>query len=214
MNKLIFSFVNNKKWVAAFSVLSAILMVMPAANAIKKCQDAEGKWHYGDVAACRNAKVTTLDGRGFIKDEKAAPKSKEEREAEEKALAEELAIQQAEQNRKEAIEQEHTRILGVYETEADIDRQRDNQLYSVDSNIAVHKAYLDSMHEIVKREEGKLATQNKPHLIKISKDRLADAQNNIKDYTEKMALLEKQREDIMEKFKQEKELYRKIKQAE
>ena len=99
-------------------IVSAILIfgVFPFsfAHAIKKCQDSDGNWHYGDIAVaqCNKSKVTTLNERGFIASEKDAPKTPEEleKEAAEKAKAE------AEAERIQAEEDERVRILIVYET--------------------------------------------------------------------------------------------------
>ena len=108
--------------------IASVLLSTPV-HAIKKCKDANGKWHYGDIAVrdCENSKVTTLSNQGFIKAEKAAPKTADELAAEEAQRAE----LEAEKQRQEKIDKEKTRILSIYETEAAIDRQRENQLYSV-----------------------------------------------------------------------------------
>ena len=62
------------------------------AHAISKCQDANGKWHYGDNAAsvCGDARITIIDDRGRKIDEVAPPMTVEEfnaLEAEEKRKA-------------------------------------------------------------------------------------------------------------------------------
>jgi len=67
-------------------VFTANLLIAAPAHAIKKCKDADGKWHYGDIAvrACQQSKITTLNKRGFVKDEKSAPKTDDELKAEAK----------------------------------------------------------------------------------------------------------------------------------
>ena len=44
----------------------AVLFFSVSAHAISKCQDADGKWHYGDNAAsiCGDARITIIDDRG------------------------------------------------------------------------------------------------------------------------------------------------------
>ena len=52
-------------------------MVFGVAHAeIQKCEDEAGNWHYGDFAidACNASKVTTMDQRGVVTDERPAPK--------------------------------------------------------------------------------------------------------------------------------------------
>ncbi len=177
-------------------------------HAIKKCQDANGKWHYGDVAVaqCNNSKVTTLNDRGFIEDQKDAPKTAEqlqkEKEIEEKMKAK-LAREQAE-------EDERNRILSIYETEADIDRQRDNQIDSVVGNIAVHKAYLKSVGGRVERLK-----ERGTKLTGVAKDlnieRIAEAQERIKESSVELEKLMEQKASIIERFAYEKKTYRELK---
>ncbi|MFT5572223.1 MAG: hypothetical protein ACI9FR_001145 [Cryomorphaceae bacterium] len=178
------------------------------AFAIKKCQDSEGKWHYGDIAerACQNSKITTLNRSGVIKDEQEAPKSAEERKAQEQAQAEKIA----EKQRLKEQELERYRILSIYETEADIDRQRDNQLYSVQSNIDVHDSYLKTMGTRISRQQVKLEqTVPKNKKAKIAKH-IENFKASVKAYTEQLVMLQQQKKDIVVKFEKEKELYREL----
>ena len=80
MNKSVLIFIST--------VLIALSISLPA-HAIKKCKDAEGKWHYGDkaVRSCQSEKVTTLNDRGFIQSEKDAPKTEAELSAEKRSFS-------------------------------------------------------------------------------------------------------------------------------
>lgn len=197
--------------VSISSVALLCLFASSSALAIKKCKDADGKWHYGDVAVaqCNNAKVTTLNDRGFIESELDAPKTAEELSAEQAMLDKE----QAERDRLKAIQDERNRILSIYETEDDIDRQRDNQINSVQSNIDVHKAYLKSLDKRIARTESELAETKGKHLQKkLAKD-LESTNVRKLDYTKNLASLEAQKEEIMERFEHEKKLYLELKKA-
>lgn len=190
-------------------VLSLCCFLSSNAWAIKKCQDSEGNWHYGDVAVrdCENSKVTTLNRRGVIKDEKAAPKSAEQREADEKAMAEAQALE----DEAKAAELERSRILSIYETEADIDRQRDNQLHSVQSNIDVHDSYLKSMQTRIERQQAKLKeTTAKKKKQRIAAD-IETSKANLAAYSKSLEKLKRQKQSIVTKFEQEKQLYRELK---
>ena len=186
----------------------ALLASLTPAHAIKKCQDAEGKWHYGDIAVqqCKKSKVTTLSKRGFIEKEKEAPKTEEQLQKEQ----EELAAAEAEAARIKAEEDERNRILSVYETEADIDRQRDNQIKSVEGSMAVHKAYVKSLTGKVERLEKSGANfkgkRKERHLAEIE-----EAKNKIKNSQLELKKLDKQKESIMARFDKEKRIYREIK---
>ena len=188
-------------------VLMATLMLSASANvfAIQKCQDSEGKWHYGDNADqyCTETKVTTLNDRGFVKETLEAPKTAEELAAEELALQEEAKA--AEQKRKE--QEERDRILSIYEQESDIDRQRDNQLASVDGNIRVHQAYLKQMDAKVLRLEGKSTKAKGKRKEDIDAELLA-SKERIKEFSAELERLQAQKLNIAEKFAREKKLYR------
>lgn len=192
------------------SLVVCVLSVQSSpAFAIKKCKDADGNWHYGDVAVeeCENSKVTTLNDRGFVKEELDAPKSKEEMQAEEEAAE----LERKEREVAEKAEQEKRRILSIYETEDDIIRQRDNQVRSVQSNIDVHEAYLKSMDTRVERYQKKLnETKNKTIQTQI-KEQIVDAEERIAEYEEQLALLREQKQEIMDRFEIERETYLRLK---
>jgi len=200
-------------WLTNMLAFTCLLLLMglfaaEPAYAIKKCKDANGKWHYGDVAvrACEDSKITTLSDSGFIKEEKAAPKTKEQLAAEESERLENAI----EEQRKQDLEREKTRVLSVYETEADIDRQRDNQLYSVDSNIAVHNTYLESLQEQIKHEQKKVASTKNTAIKARSEKKIVDAEASYKTYSTEVVALQARREDIIKRFDQEKLLYREL----
>jgi len=184
-----------------------LLLSVTSAHAIKKCQDADGKWHYGDIAVdeCKRSKVTTLDDRGFIEKEKAAPKTEQQLQQEKDDLAAEIVKAQ----RLKAEEDERNRILSIYETEADIDRQRDNQIESVNGNIAVHKAYLKAMSDKVERlkKDGASFTGGR---LKRNLAEIEDAQSKIDSSSAELSELSKQKEAIMTRFDNEKRIYREI----
>jgi len=188
-----------------FYITLLSLFVLPQAHAIKKCKDADGKWHYGDIAVreCQNSKITTLTGGGFVKGERAAPKTESELleiEAQAQRLAEE-------KRKAEFLESEKSRVLSIYETEADIDRQRENQLYSVDSNIAVHNTFLESMDEQIAYQTTRLNKAANPAIKSTIEKKIAEFEKNKETYAEEVSVLQGKREGIVEKFKKEKELY-------
>lgn len=196
-----------KVWAGACVALFITTFGQPA-FAIQKCQDQNGKWHYGDFAVeeCRRSKVTTLNERGVVKDEREAPKTQAEIQAE--AEAQQAADEQAERERLEA--EERDRILSIYETEADIERQRDNQLYSVRSNIEVHKAYLESLADREQRGETQLQTETRAFKQEELKASIEEAKTQQKVYRERLQQLEKQQEEIVERFDREIKLYREL----
>jgi hypothetical protein len=190
-------------------VLTALLsmLISSPAHAIKKCKDAEGKWHYGDMAvrSCEKSKVTTLTDRGFVESEKSAPKTEKELAAEEEVRM----TAEAEAKRVKAEEDERNRILSVYETEADIDRQRDNQLNSVETNIVIHKSYIKSIKaKVVRTNEALPAARGRQK--KKLEGVLLDSQKIIEEYELELVSLIEQKEQITQKFATEKEVYRSL----
>lgn len=190
-------------------VMALLMLSTTTAFAIKKCQDAEGNWHYGDTAVdeCERSKVTTLDKRGFIRGENEAPKTEEEMAIEEASRAQELAEEKRVADEKE----ERNRLLSVYQSEADIDRQLDNQIYSVDSNIAVHNVYLKGMASKVARLKERQAVQNKTVAQKTQVE-IEAAEKKIVESKKELEALEVQKKQIQQRFKREKELFRSIKE--
>ncbi len=193
--------------------LSGLLVVLTLsysqqAWAIKKCQDENGKWHYGDIAvtACKKSEVTTLNERGFIesKQDKAKTQTELAIEAQERAEAEEEA------RKERAAEEERIRILSVYETEEDIDRQRDNQLSTVQTSIAVHETYIKQLSLQNKRLEKKLPNQ-RARRLETTKENIASNNLKIEESKAELISLAKQKLDVTEKFEKEKELFRSLK---
>ena len=200
----------DSKFACAAIFALAFFTLTPNANAIQKCKDSEGKWHYGDTAeeTCANSKVTTLTDRGFVKETLDAPKTEEERQIEadrERRLEEELAEQKKKQD-------ERDRVLSIYEREEDIDRQRDNKLASVEGNIRVHVAYLKQMGAKIKRLEGKAATAPAYNKEKFEKE-IAASKSRVVEFTEELERLKQQKVTIAEQFANEKELYREYKKG-
>ena len=187
-------------------VLSSIALFLPVqSHAIKKCQDADGNWHYGDVsiAACDTSDVTTLTDDGFIAGTEPAPKTEEELKAEQ----EKLAAEEAERLRIQQEEEEKLRILSIYETEEDIDRQRDNQLSSVDGNIKVHEGYLKSMDSRIARYEEELAEETRKFRIEKLTNEIEAAKTRVEKSSLELTQLKEQRASIVEKFAHETEVY-------
>lgn len=190
----------------------ACLSMASGAWAIKKCQDSDGNWHYGDFAgqACSQSKVTTLNERGVVQDERAAPLTAEEKAAQ----AEQLRLEKERLAAEEASREERARILSIYETEADIERQRTNQMYSVQSNIDVTKAYIDSLQERINRNETKIATITNTAFQEQIRTENAEVRSKIDLAEEQLADLLQQKIAVQERFAKELELYRELRARE
>lgn len=165
---------------------------------IAKCQDAEGKWHYGDNAAdvCRESKITVLDKSGLKVKEIDRPPTQAE-----------LAAREAERKRREAEEAEaheravaRERILRVYPNEESIIRARDERLTGIQKNIDLDEKLLDEL----RLEKNKLEKQGKPKDAKgraKQAQRLQGIEKDIESYSASISRLRADREKVRRKYK-------------
>jgi hypothetical protein len=175
----------------------AILFFSVSAHAISKCQDADGKWHYGDNAAsiCGDARITIIDDRGRKIDEIPPPMTVEEfnaLEAEEKRKA-------AEERENAKRELEKRRILAIYPREESIIRARDERLKGMDNNIRVQEALLDDMRLDMKVLESKKVPED-PKARAKRESQINSQQESIDAYYQAITRLRREREQTSEKY--------------
>ena len=111
---------------------------------IAKCQDENGKWHYGssNLHRCADSQdITTLNDRGILLNKEKRVKTGEEL-AIEKAQKEQLSME-LEKQRKAQLERD--RILTVYQNEQDIETARQKKLIAIDRKIGQHKNYIAAL---------------------------------------------------------------------
>lgn len=118
---------------------------------IKKCQDAAGKWHYGDNAAegCAKSKITEISQKGIKKKETAAPLTEQElRERELRKDELEFERKQTEgQKRRDEL------LLSTYGHENDISYTRDRKLAQLENSIKASEETLKSLRAVLARLE-------------------------------------------------------------
>ncbi len=175
----------------------AVLFFSVSAHAISKCQDADGKWHYGDNAAsiCGDARITIIDDRGRKIDEIPPPMTVEEfnaLEAEEKRKA-------AEERENAKRELEKRRILAIYPREESIIRARDERLKGMDNNIRVQEALLDDMRLDMKVLESKKVPED-PKARAKRESQINSQQESIDAYYQAITRLRREREQTSEKY--------------
>lgn len=181
----------------AVLILSFILFNPVIAFAISKCQDASGKWHYGDnaAAACGDATITVIDKRGRKIEEIAPPMTEEER------LAMEAEEQRLEQETKLAAKRdmEKKRILAIYPGEESIIRARDSRLTSMDKNIKLQDELLDGMRLEMKKIEAREIPQDVKAKAKLEKLKKYQKES-IDEYYQSITRLRREREKTVEKY--------------
>ncbi len=181
----------------AVLLLPVVLFNPVSVFAISKCQDASGKWHYGDNAAsaCGDTKITVIDKTGRKIEEIAPPMTDEEllaKEAEEKRQ-EEADKQQARRDL------ERKRILAIYPREEDIIIARDSRLKSMDKNIRLQEDLRDSLVLEMKELEARETPQNKKDKAKLEK-RKKLKQDSIDEYYQAITRLRREREKTSVKY--------------
>ncbi|BAU50098.1 hypothetical protein SVA_3562 [Sulfurifustis variabilis] len=127
----------------------------PPTGKIKKCQDATGRWHYGDTAAdeCARSKVTLMSEKGIKRHEIAAPLTDAElKKRQADATAEEKA---KEQEKRDGI------LLSTYAHEADIIYVRDRKLAQLEQSIKASQETVDSLRAVLGRQEAEAAAEQK-----------------------------------------------------
>ena len=124
---------------------SVFCMLPVYAETFKKCQDAEGNWHYGDQAAqeCELSRITEIDGSGTHLKEIEAPLSEEELEAR-KRMNDKMAEQKRMEAEKKALDQ---RLLVTYDSDESIIRTRDALLHAIDSGITADQTFREQLDQ-------------------------------------------------------------------
>ena len=181
-----------------FAVLLLALFSFGQSHAagIKKCKDAQGRWHYGDRAAeaCEHSKVIEMSTSGTKTGEVAAPPTEQE-------LAE-MAGQRAEQERQKKLQVEQDRkdqlLLATYGLEKDIIYIRDRKISQLENSITASKATLTSLEKTLERQK-KTGVEEKQ--IKRTEAQLATHRAVIKGKREEQVVLKKKYDADLERFR-------------
>ncbi|GMQ90681.1 MAG: hypothetical protein BMS9Abin10_1088 [Gammaproteobacteria bacterium] len=122
---------------------------------IKKCQDAQGKWHYGDRAAqaCESSEIIEMSNQGLKTRVIDAPLTEEELRNRAQGDAE------AEAERKRAAEQARRdrQLLSTYGHENDIKFIRDRKLAQIELTITATTETVKPLRAALERMEADAA---------------------------------------------------------
>lgn len=178
---------------------------------IKKCQDAAGKWHYGDDAddACARSKVIELDTHGIKRKEIAAPLTEAELKAREQNRAEEEKQHKLAEEQKRRDQQ----LLATYAIEDDIFISRDRKIADIDSQISSSQETVNSLRKSLERVRAQAADEQRggkqvsPQTAKT----LANNEAQVAKHEEYIAKMKKERETTRAQFQADLERFREIK---
>jgi chromosome segregation ATPase len=150
----------------ALLLISLFAATLPASAAddkkgprIKKCQDAAGKWHYGDSAdeECARSKVIELDASGIQRKVIAAPLTEAEIKAREESR------EHDEQARKQIEDQQRRdqQLLATYAIEDDIILTRDRKISDIEAQIRASQETLKSLRTSLARLQAQAAEEQR-----------------------------------------------------
>jgi len=207
-NLSIFTLLLVSLFAATFPVLAADEKKGPR---IKKCQDAAGKWHYGDSADedCARSKVIELDSRGIQRKEIAAPLTEAELKAREQNR------ERDEQARKQTEEQQRRdqQLLATYAIEDDIILTRDRKISDIEAQIRASQETLKSLRTSLARlqtqaaEEQRTSKQVTPQTAKT----ISNNEAQIAKHEAHVDKMKKDQETMRAQYQAELERFRELK---
>jgi hypothetical protein len=181
-----------------------------AGPSIKKCQDAHGKWHYGDSAdaECAQSKITIMSDQGVTKKEIAAPPTAAE------VKATEARKDEVERERKAAEEQKKKDqiLLSTYGHEDDIKFVRDRKLAQIEASIKASTETLKSLNTVLGRLEKQAEEEQKAG--KVAPDTAKQVESNKNQIANREAeIVQKRKEQEVIRADSERDLarYRELK---
>ncbi len=194
------------------AVIVSSLLITTAIQAepgqkIKKCQDANGRWYYGDTAAetCNQSKVTVINDKGLRVKEIAAPPT----EAEIKARERNQSTNDNEQKRAEEKARRDNQLLATYDNENQIIVARDRKLTELESQLRATTETLNTLRATLNRMQSRAAQEKSQG--KVSEEtatNIAKTEAQIAKHEAALADTKKQQEDVKARYQSDLEHYR------
>jgi hypothetical protein len=179
-------------------------------SSIKKCQDATGKWHYGDTAAeeCSRSKVTVITEKGTTKSVIAAPPT----EAELKAREEQRETIEAEQARATERARKDKLLLSTYGVEDDIIYIRDRKIAQIETSVKASEETLKPLRAALARMEAQAADEGKDaKTAETTAKNIEMTRNQITRHEGAIAVKRQEQEALRKQYTEELERYRELK---
>ncbi len=179
-------------------------------SSIKKCQDATGKWHYGDTAAdeCSRSKITVITEKGTTKSVIAAPPT----EAELKAHEAQRETIEAEQARAAEQARKDTLLLSTYGVEDDIIYIRDRKIAQVEASVKASEETLKPLRAALARMQAQAADEGKDaKAAEATAKNIEMTRNQIARHEAAIAAKRQEQEALRKQYTEELERYRELK---
>jgi hypothetical protein len=179
---------------------------------INKCQDAEGKWHYGDSAAeaCAKSKIEVLNSEGIKKKEIAAPPTEAEL-ADRERRKDEL---EREKRSAEDVAKRDKILLSTYGHEDDILLVRDRKLAQIEATIKASNDTLKSLRSALVRLEVQKQSEDEKKDAKgsaLTEKGIVQTKEQIERHEATVALKRKEQEQLRKQYAEELARYRELK---
>ncbi len=199
-----------------FAVTVASLLAAPfsttVAGSIKKCQDAEGRWHYGSTAAkaCAHSEIIEFKAGKAGKTIHAPPPTKEELNT---LKAKKRAAKQKKEQLAEQAAQDKL-LAASYSHEDDIIYERNRKLKDLQASIDSGEATLASLRAVHDRSQ-KRAEEEKASGKNVSKatiKTLASAERQVKRHEQSVQEKNRELEEMKRYYDDALKRYRAMKQ--
>lgn len=146
---------------ATVLAISVAFAANPSTPGIKKCQDAAGKWHYGDTAAmecARTSKITDFNPESGVTNKVTGPVATD-------ADLKQRTQEQEEQARMQEQAKKDELLLAAYANETDLIYIRDRKLAQLDVNIKAAEETLKSVRAALANIEAQATDEQKSGAI-------------------------------------------------
>jgi hypothetical protein len=178
---------------------------------IKKCQDDQGKWHYGDTAddECARSKVLELDSKGVQRKEIAAPLTEAELQASEQSRADDEKARKLSDDQQRRDKQ----LLATYMLEDDIVQTRDRKLADIEAQVSASEGTLKSLRASLQRSQAQAADEQRtakavsPQTAKL----IANNETQIARHEASVQKMKKEQETTRAQFQSDIERFRELK---
>jgi len=172
-----------------------------SAYSITKCQDSEGKWHYGDHVRhlCMQSNVTKMNSRGIVRQVIQARK-----------LNSLTDIDNTTKEQQE-LDLQRKRLLNSYRSEKDIERKRKSRIAGLEKR----KQQFDNYLSYLQRKKAHLDIRRKTSSNQYKKDKIDEelkaVNNEISSSTKAMSDVDLNMSALNSYYEKEIVLYRKCK---
>ena len=200
------------------ALVAALATAMPASAAdskpggIKKCQDATGRWHYGDRAAreCAKSEIEVLNKQGVTKQTIAAPPTEAELAEREQRKDE---IEREQRSAEEKAKRDKI-LLSTYAHEDDIVLVRDRKLAQIEAQIKASEDTVKSLRKALERMEAQKQNEQEKNdatgLVQTEKG-IAQTQNQIERHEASVAQRRQEQAQLRQQYTEELQRYRELK---